>query len=97
MTVKPLGGRVLIKLLKKEDITKSGIVLPDTMDKEKKAEGEVVAVGPGKTLDNGSVSPMPVKVGDKVLVKSWGGDEVKIDNEEYKIFESEDILATIES
>lgn len=97
MTIKPLGGRVLVKLLKKEDVTKSGIVLPDTMDKEKKAEGEVIAVGPGKTLENGSVSQMPVKVGDKILVKSWGGDEVKIDNEEYKIFDAEDILATIES
>lgn len=97
MAIKPLGGRVLIKLLKKEDITKSGIVLPDTVEKEKKAEGEVIAVGPGKVLDNGSLSPMPVKVGDKVLVKSWGGDEVKIDNEEFKIFDAEDILAVIES
>jgi len=97
MNIKPLGNRVLVKLLKKEDVTKSGIVLPDTLDKEKKAEGEVIAVGPGKILENGSLSSLPVKVGEKVLVKSWGGDEVKIDNEEYKIFDAEDILATIES
>jgi chaperonin GroES len=97
MNIKPLGGRVLIKLLKKEDVTKSGIVLPDTMDKEKKAEGEVIAVGPGKMMESGSLVPMPVKVGEKVLVKSWGGDEVKIDGVEYKIFDSEDILAIVEN
>lgn len=96
MNIKPLGGRVLIKLLKKEDVTKSGIVLPDTMDKEKKAEGEVIAVGPGKMMENGSLAPMPVKVGEKILVKSWGGDEVKVDGVEYKIFDGEDILAVIE-
>ncbi len=97
MNIKPLGGRVLIQLLKKEDVTKSGIVLPDTMDKEKKAEGSVVALGPGKLMDNGSLSPMPVKVGDKVIVKSWGGDEVKIGAQEYKIFDADDILAIIEN
>ena len=90
MNIKPLGGRVLIKLLKKEDVTKSGIVLPDTMDKEKKAEGQVIALGPGKLLENGSLAPMPVKVGDHILVKSWGGDEVKVDGEEFKIFDAED-------
>lgn len=96
MNVKPLGARVLIKLLKKEDVTKSGIVLPDTLDKEKKAEGTVIAVGPGKTLENGTVASVPVKVGQVVLVKSWGGDEVKIDGVEHKIFDAEDILAIIE-
>lgn len=96
MNVKPLGGRVLIKLTKKEDVTKSGIVLPDTVDKEKKAEGEIVAVGPGKLLESGSRAPMELSIGQKVLIKSWGGDEVKIDDEEYKIFDAEDVLAVIE-
>lgn len=96
MTVKPLGGRVLVKLTKKEDVTKSGIVLPDTVDKEKKAEGEIIAIGPGKLLESGSRAPMELSVGQKVLIKSWGGDEVKIDDEEYKIFDAEDVLAIIE-
>ena len=96
MNIKPLGGRVLVQLLKKEDVTKSGIVLPDTMDKEKKAEGTVVALGPGKLMENGSLCPMPVKVGDRVIVESWGGDEVKLDSQEYKIFDADDILAIIE-
>lgn len=96
MNVKPLGGRVLIKLTKKEDVTKSGIVLPDTVDKEKKAEGEIVAVGPGKLLESGSRAPMELSIGQKVLIKSWGGDEAKIDDEEYKVFDAEDVLAVIE-
>lgn len=96
MQIKPLGGRVLAKVLKKEEVTKSGIVLPDTVDKEKKSEVEIVAVGPGKALKNGSVAPMPVSVGQKCLVKSWGGDEVELDGEQYKIFDAEDILAVIE-
>lgn len=96
MNIKPLGGRVLVKAVKKEEVTKSGIVLPDTVDKEKKSEVEVVAVGPGKTLENGQTAPMPVSVGQKVLVKSWGGDEVEVKGEEYKIYDVEDILAVIE-
>ena len=96
MNIKPLGGRVVAKILKKEEVTKSGIVLPDTVDKEKKSEIEIVAVGPGKTMDNGTIAPMPVSVGQKCLVKSWGGDEVKLDGEDYKIFDAEDILAIIE-
>lgn len=97
MNIKPLGGRVVISIRKKEDITKSGIVLPDTIDKDKKAEGTVMHVGPGKLLENGTLAPMPVKVGDHVIVKSWGGDEVKIDAQEYKIFDADDILAIIEN
>lgn len=96
MQIKPLGGRVVLQLLKKEEVTKSGIVLPDTVDKDKKSEGEVVAIGPGKLLEDGKRAPIEVSVGQKVLVKSWGGDEVEIDGEEYKIFDAEDILAVIE-
>lgn len=96
MNIKPLGNRVVLRLLKKEEVTKSGIVLPDSVDKEKKSEGEIVAIGPGKMLENGSRAAIEVAVGQKVLVKSWGGDEVEVGGDEYKIFDADDILAIIE-
>ena len=96
MTIKPLANRVLIELKKKETTTASGIVLPETMDKEKKAEGMVVAVGPGKLLESGQRSVMEVAVGQTVLVKSWGGDEIKFNDKEYKIFDAEEILAVVQ-
>ena len=95
MNIKPLGGRVLVKGLKKEEVTKSGIVLPDTVDKDKKSEVEIIAVGPGKMMKSGQIAPMPVAVGQRVLVKSWGGDEVEVGGEEYKIYDAEDILAIL--
>lgn len=95
MNIKPLGDRVVIKPLKEEEVTASGIVLPDTVDKEKKAEGEVVAVGPGKMLESGSRAQMEVSVGDKVLFEKWGGEEVDVDGEEYKIIPQEKVLAII--
>jgi len=96
MAIKPLGGRVLVKLLKKEEVTKSGIVLPDTADKEKKSEAEVIALGPGKLLENGERASFEVAVGQTVLLKSWVGDEVEVEGEQFKIFDAEDILAIIE-
>ena len=96
MRIKPLGDHVVVKLVKEEEVTASGIVLPDTVDKEKKAEGEVVAVGLGKLLDSGVRAPVEVQVGDRVLIKKWGGDEVKVDKEEYKIVGQDDILAVLE-
>jgi len=96
MTIKPLGDRVVVKQLKAEEVTKSGIVLPDTIDREKKAEAEVIAVGPGKMLESGQLAPMCVSVGQIVLMKSWGGDDVKVDGEEFKIVSEEDILAVLE-
>jgi len=96
MRARPLGDHVLVKPIKEEEVTKSGIVLPDTVDKEKKMEGEVIAVGPGKILENGGRSVMQVQVGQHVLFKKWGGDEVKVDGEEYKIVSEDDILAIIE-
>lgn len=96
MKVIPMGDHVLVKPLKEEEVTKSGIFLPETADKEKKMEGEVIAVGPGKTLDNGTISVIAVKVGQNVLFKKWGGDEVEIDGEEYKIISADDILAVVE-
>ncbi len=92
MNIKPLGDNVLVKQ-KKEEKTKSGIIL--SSEKEL-PEGEVVAVGPGKMLDNGQRSAMNVKPGDHVLLKSWGGDKVEIEGLEYKIVSQDDILAVVE-
>ena len=96
MSIRPLGDRILVKPLKEEEVTKSGIVLPDTVDKEKKMEGEVIAVGPGKLLENGQRAPMDIIVGQKVLFKKWGGEEVDIDGEEHKILSQDDVMAIIE-
>lgn len=95
MKIKPLGDRVVVQPVKEEEVTKSGIVLPDTVEKEKKQEGTVVAVGPGKMLESGSRAPIDVKVGDRVLFEKWGGEEVTVDEEDYKIVEAEKILAIL--
>ncbi len=90
---KPLGDRVLVRPLEKEEKTKGGIVLPDTA-KEKPQEGEVVAVGAGKWIEGNQV-PLDVKVGDKVIYAKYGGDEIKMNDLEYKILREEDILGII--
>lgn len=92
MNIKPLGERVVLKVLESEEKTKSGIVLPDTA-KEKPQMGKVLAVGPGKLLDNGQKVPLEVKVGDKVLFAKYAGTEVKLDGEEYMVLKESDILA----
>ena len=94
MNIKPLGERVVLKVLESEEKTKSGIVLPDTA-KEKPQMGKVLAVGPGKLLDNGQKVPLEVKVGDKVLFAKYAGTEVKLDGEEYMVLKESDILAII--
>lgn len=94
--IKPLGDHVVVKVLEEEQVTASGIVLPDTVDKEKKAQGQVIAIGPGKFLENGQRAVMEVAIGQVVLFKKWGGDEVEIGDEEYKIISAEDILAVLE-
>jgi len=96
MKLKPLSNNVIIKALKKEEMTKSGIVLPDTVDKEKPEKGEVMAVGQGRLMDNGQIAKMSVKVGDQVLFKKYAPDEVKVDNEEYLVLSESDIIAIIE-
>ncbi len=95
MKVTPLGDRVLIKLKEKEEVTAFGIVLPDTVDKKEKAEGEVIAVGPGKMLESGSRSPIEVSVGDTVLFEKWGGEEIEIDGVDHKIISADKIVAII--
>jgi chaperonin GroES len=94
MNIKPLGDRVVIKVLDKEEKTKGGIVLPDTA-KEKPQKGEVIAVGTGEIIDGKKV-PLEVKVGDKVIFSKYAGTEVKIDDEEYLILRQSDILAILE-
>jgi len=93
--IRPLGERVVVKPLPSEEITKGGIVLPDTA-KEKPQEGEVVAVGSGRLLDTGTRVAIDLKVGDIVLFSKYAGNEVKIDNGEYLIMREADILGVIE-
>ncbi|KJS20819.1 MAG: molecular chaperone GroES [Clostridiaceae bacterium BRH_c20a] len=95
VNVKPLGDRVVLKALAQEEKTKSGIVLPDTA-KEKPQQGEVLAVGTGKVLENGQKAPMEVKVGDKVIFSKYAGTEIKVDGEEVLILGERDILAILD-
>lgn len=95
MKITPLFDRVVIKPLTQEEVTASGIVLPDTVDKEKPMQGEVIAVGPGKRMDNGTIAPMTVKVGDTVLFTKYAPDEVEIDDEEYLVIEEDKILGIV--
>jgi chaperonin GroES len=92
--LKPLGDRVIVKPKEKEDVTRSGIVLPDTAS-EKPQEGSVLAVGPGRVLDNGKRVEMDVKTGDKVLFAKYAGTEVKLDGEEYLVIRESDLLAIL--
>jgi chaperonin GroES len=92
--IRPLGDRVLLKPSEKEETKKSGIIIPDTA-KEKPQEAKVVAVGKGKTTDEGKVLPMDLKVGDRVLYGKYSGTEIKIDDEDYLIMSQDDILGVI--
>ncbi len=96
MKIKPLSDYILIEPLKEEEKTKAGIIIPETADKEQPQEGKVVAVGPGKQLKSGSRLPMEVKVGDRVLFRKYGPDEIKVDDKEYLIAKQEDSLAILE-
>ena len=87
---------MIVRGLTKEEVTKSGLILPDTVDKERPERGEVIAVGPGKILKNGSRSAMDVKVGDKVVFKKYAADEIKIDDQEYLVIRMDEIVAVIE-
>jgi chaperonin GroES len=95
MNLKPLGDRIVVKVLTREEKTKGGIVLPDTA-KEKPTEGEVIAVGTGKVLKKKKKLPLEVKIGDRIIFSKYAGTEVKVDGEEYVIFSERDVLAIIE-
>ena len=96
MQIKPLSDHILIEQIKGEEKTKSGILLPDTAQKEKPEQGTVIAVGPGKKTDDGKIVPVSVIPGQKVLFTKYGPNEIKLDDKEYLIAKEEDILAIIE-
>ena len=93
--LRPLGDRLVVKPSPREEMTKSGIVLPDTV-KERPQEGTVLSVGPGRTLDDGTREPMELKAGQKILFQKYAGTEFKLDEEELLILSHKDILAVIE-
>lgn len=95
MALKPLGNRVLAQRLEPEEKMKGGIILPDSA-KKKQETAKVMAVGPGKRLDDGKVLPVPVKVGDTILMDKYAAQEVTIEDEEYLILKADDIIAIIE-
>ena len=96
MNFKPLSNRVFIEPLEEEKITKSGIVLPDTAEKEKPVRGKILATGPGKLNERGERVPMSVKVGDTVLFKKYGPAEIEIEGKKYLVGDEEDVLAILE-
>ena len=95
MKIRPLNDRLLVKRLEEEATTSGGIIIPDSA-KEKPAEGEIVAVGPGKTNDKGERVALQVKAGDRVLFSKYGGTDVKLDGDDYLIMREDDILGVIE-
>ena len=94
MALKPLGDRIVVKQLEAQEKTKSGIIVPDSA-KEKPQEAKVVAVGPGRLLDDGAVKALEVKNGDRVLYGKYSGSEVTIDGTDYLILKEEDVLAIV--
>lgn len=95
LTLKPLGNRVLAQRLEEKETLKGGIILPDSA-KKKQEMAKVIAIGPGKKLEDGKVLPMPVKVGDTILMDKYSGQEVTIDDEEYILVKADDIIAIVE-
>ena len=93
--LKPLGDRIVVKTVEAEETSAGGIILPDTA-KEKPQTAEVLAVGPGKTLDNGSIAAMEIQVGDKVVYGKYAGTEIKVGAEEYIILRQDDVLGVVE-
>jgi len=94
MTFRPLHDRVLVKRIESEEKTKSGIIIPDTA-KEKPMEGEVVSVGSGIRQENGTITPLDVKTGDRILFGKWSGTEIKLDNKDYIVMKESDIMGIL--
>jgi chaperonin GroES len=93
--IKPLGDRILVEAVEEKEVKKGGIIIPDTA-KEKPMESRVVALGTGKTDDNGKKVPFEMKKGDRLLVTKYGGTEIKLEGKEYRIVSAEDVLAVLE-
>ena len=96
MKLQPLGNRVIIEPANEEQTTESGIVIPETAEKEKPVKGTVISVGPGRLHEKGDRVPVTVKEGDMVLFKKYGPDEIDIDNKKYLVADEDDILAIVE-
>jgi len=96
MKIKPISDHVLIEAIIQEEKTKTGILLPETAEKERPEQGKVIAVGPGRTTSAGKIIPMGIKAGNKVLFTKYGPNEIKVDGKEYLIAKEEDILAILE-
>jgi chaperonin GroES len=96
MRIKPISDHILIEPIKEEEKTKTGILLPDTAEKERPEQGKIIAVGPGKKDKQGKLVPLEVKPGDKVLFTKYGPNEIKVEDKEYLIAKEEDILAVLE-
>jgi len=94
MTFRPLHDRVLVKRIESEEKTKSGIIIPDTA-KEKPMEGEIVSVGSGVRREDGTITPLDVKAGDRVLFGKWSGTEIKLDNKDYLVMKESDIMGIL--
>ena len=95
MQLKPLGSHIVLEPVDQEKMTKSGIVLPENAS-EKPTQGTIVAVGPGKRSDKGEIIPMSVKIGDRVLFKKYGPDEIELDGKKYLVGDEDDVLAIVE-
>ncbi|MDE2097253.1 MAG: co-chaperone GroES [Patescibacteria group bacterium] len=96
MNLKPLSNHIFLEPLEEEKKTKSGIVIPDTVEKERPMKGKVLAIGPGRLNEKGERVQMSVKVGDTVLFKKYGPDEIEIDEKKYLVGDEDDVLAVIE-
>ena len=96
MKIKPLGDRVLVELIDQTTKSAGGIIIPDTVNKERGEQGKVVAVGVGKRADDGKLIPLAVKRGDKIIFSKYGPDEIKVDGKEYFIISESNILAIYE-
>ncbi|HOF50191.1 MAG TPA: co-chaperone GroES [Candidatus Colwellbacteria bacterium] len=96
MNIKPLSNHIFLEPIEEEKATESGIIIPDTADKEKPVKGKIIAVGEGKLNDKGERTPMSVKVGDTVLFKKYGPDEIEINGKKYLVGDEDDILAILE-
>ena len=95
MKLKPLGDHIVVKQVDAEEVKKGGIIIPDTA-KEKPSKGEIIAVGPGKVMETGKRKEMDVKMGDKIIYSKYGGNEIKVDDEEFIILTEDEVLAIVE-
>lgn len=96
MQLKPVSDHIILKVVEKETTTASGIIIPDTIDKERPEKGTVISVGPGALLENGTRRSMEIKVGDTVIFKKYAPDEVEVDNEKYLVIRESDVMAIVE-